>query len=272
MFKMLAAALMVPAFAVASELPDLNGLRGIDVTGMVQVDEPIVPSVLTGGKIVGGVEAQKGEFPFIVSLQASSHFCGGSLIKKDWVLTAAHCVEGGYLKSIVIGLHNQLDAGAAERFTPAKVITHPGYNTDTMANDFALIKLSGESRYSPVKLNKNEIAGPAGFTTAGWGTTSEGAWSGSNLLMKVDVPFVSAGKCDGAYPGKIDGSMICAGFEEGGKDSCQGDSGGPLVMGSGSSRSLVGVVSWGYGCARPNKYGVYAKVNHVIGWIESNTK
>ena len=272
MFKALAIAFFVPSVAVAAELPDLSAVRGVDVPAMTESAELPVPGSFVGGKIVGGVEAQKGEFPFIVSLQASSHFCGGSLIKKDWVLTAAHCVEGGYLKSILVGLHSQRETQNAERFTPVKVVTHPNWDTNTMAYDFALIKLSGESSYAPVKLNKNEISGSANFTTAGWGTTSEGAWSGSSVLMKVNVPFVSQDKCDSAYPGSITDQMICAGFEQGGKDSCQGDSGGPLVMGSGYNRTLAGVVSWGEGCARPNKYGVYAKVNHVIDWIESNTK
>lgn len=276
MLKTLAAMLLVPMTASAAQLPDLSALRGVDVASLTEAAVLPAPSPVpffsNGEKIVGGSEASRGEFPFIVSLQASGHFCGGSLIKKNWVLTAAHCVEGGYLKSILIGLHNQRETEGAESFTPAEVIVHPKWDTNNMLYDFALVKLSGDSAYPPVALNRREVSGPAGFAVAGWGTTSEGAWSGSNLLMKVNVPFVDAKTCDGAYPGKIDGSMICAGYPEGGKDSCQGDSGGPLVMGSGSGRSLVGVVSWGHGCARPNKYGVYAKVSAVTGWIDSVTR
>ncbi len=223
-------------------------------------------------KIVGGVEATKGEFPFIVSLRSSwgSHFCGGSLIKKNWVLTAAHCVDGGYLKGITIGLHNQADTVGIEKFTPVQVIKHPGWNSNTMENDFALVKLSGDSKFAPIALNSAEITSKVDFVTAGWGTTSEGGSLAKNL-MKVTVPFVDHETCLKAYP-DVTESMICAGYPQGGKDSCQGDSGGPLVVGTGSNMKLAGVVSWGEGCARPNKYGVYAKVNYALKWINETAK
>lgn len=131
--------------------------------------------------------------------------------------------------------------------------------------------MDGESKFTPIKLNRNELSGKVNLTTAGWGRTSEGG-SSSDALLKVEVPFVSANKCSASYPNQITDRMICAGFDEGGKDSCQGDSGGPLVKGNGSSRVLVGVVSWGEGCARPGKYGVYSKVSSVIDWINSVTK
>jgi len=222
-------------------------------------------------KIVGGVQAAKGEFPFLVSLRTSwgSHFCGGSLIKKNWVLTAAHCVEGGYLKGVAVGLLNQADTEGVEKFTVLEIIKHPGWDTNTMDNDFALVKLSGDSKYAPITLNAKELSGGE-FVTAGWGTTSEGG-SVSKNLMKVSVPFVTPAACSAAYDGVTD-SMICAGYPKGGKDSCQGDSGGPLMIGSGSSRVLAGVVSWGEGCARPNKPGVYAKVNGALEWINGTAK
>jgi len=221
-------------------------------------------------RIVGGVEAAKGEFPFIVSLQGSyfGHFCGGSLIKKNWVLTAAHCVEGGYLKNVVTGLINLKQTEGTEKFTVAQIIKHPKWDKNNMDYDFALVKLSGDSKFTPVALNSQEVAGGAGLVTTGWGTTSEGG-SISNALLKVAVPAVTKETCEVAYPGgQITDRMICAGYEEGGKDSCQGDSGGPLLVGS----SLAGVVSWGEGCARPKKYGVYAKVNSEVAWINETAK
>jgi len=282
MIKMIAtlvlALAMVPANAanISFDAPGrsmLPAITNIDIPARpALVPEAVNPfERFSAEKIVGGVQATKGEFPFIVSLKSSygSHFCGGSLIKKNWVLTAAHCVEGGYLKGVTIGLHNQADTVGVEKFTVLEIIKNPGWDTNTMDNDFALVKLSGDSKFAPIALNTKEISN-ADFVTAGWGTTSEGGGV-SKILMKVSVPFVSKEVCSAAYEGITD-SMLCAGYKEGGKDSCQGDSGGPLIVGSGSNMALAGVVSWGEGCARPNKYGVYSKVNGALDWINKTAK
>ncbi len=226
-------------------------------------------------KIVGGVEAGQGEFPFIVSLQNGSHFCGGSLIKKNWVLTAGHCAnESDAPARIVIGLQDQRDQSKAEVFTAEKVIRNPGYDYGKTDYDFTLIKLSGDSKYEPIALNSDDFkdSSEVMFTTAGWGVTHEGDWDLPDLLQKVDVPFVNNTKCAAAYPDQITDRMICAGYDQGGKDSCQGDSGGPLLMKKDGKNVLVGVVSWGEGCARSNKYGVYSKVSSVLQWINETTK
>ncbi len=224
-------------------------------------------------KIVGGVEAAVGEFPFIVSLQSSSHFCGGSLIAKNWVLTAAHCARGGTISKVVIGLHNQKDLKSTETFTAKRIIVHPKYDANKMSNDFALVELNGNSTYKPVALNASEIvigSDEIMTTVAGWGTLKEGSYSLPNLLQKVDVPLVSNTTCNVSYKNGIDDTMICAGYAKGGKDSCQGDSGGPLVTtDANGDRFLIGVVSWGQGCARAAYYGVYSKVNVAVPWIAS---
>jgi len=223
-------------------------------------------------KIVGGEEAVRGEYPFLVSLQGAggSHFCGGALIRKDWVITAHHCVEYANPASIVIGLHDRRSMEGTESFRPAQVISHPKGDTNDMTHDFALIRLDGESKFEPIALNRAEITEAVDFVTAGWGATRQGG-SLAQLLQKVTVPFVSPEVCGapGAYPGRLDPSMICAGYAAGGKDSCQGDSGGPLIVGFGSERKLVGVVSWGEGCARPNKYGIYGKISSVMDWVDT---
>jgi trypsin len=226
------------------------------------------------GLIVGGEEAKRGEFPFIVSLQSGSHFCGGSLISDEWVLTAAHCVGGSGFK-VVVGLHNLKESEGSQTFQTARVIPHPQYNRSTMDYDYALVKLNAKTSFQPVSINETEISVPSSDTTidsvtAGWGYLKEGAWRLSDILQKVTVPLVSTEDCNKSYDGDITERMICAGLVEGGKDSCQGDSGGPLLVHDyvRDQPVLAGVVSWGIGCARPEKFGVYSKVNAVTEWIK----
>jgi trypsin len=232
--------------------------------------------------IVGGVEATRGEFPFQVSLQSStgSHFCGGSLIKEDWVLTAAHCVSSWNMKNkIVIGLHDQKDKSGTETFSTKKYLANPSFNRGTLDYDYALIQLNGKSKFKPIALNDKEIpisddVVVMNVWTSGWGTINEGSYALPQFLNKVEVPLVSTMRCNAkeSYDGSITDRMVCAGLKEGGKDSCQGDSGGPLFVQDGGDFLLIGVVSWGEGCARPNKYGVYSKVNAAYEWIQSSIK
>lgn len=229
-------------------------------------------------EIVGGTDAVKGEFPFQVSIQknGTSHFCGGSLIKPNWVLTAAHCVAGWSANNkVIVGLHDRNDKVGTESFSVTKVISHPQYDSQKYDYDFALLQLSGDSKFAPIELNSAEIVVPENdekimVWTSGWGTTREGSFSLPRILQKVEVPLVTPKACNSstAYNGQVSDRMLCAGLEQGGKDSCQGDSGGPLfVQRTDGAPLLVGVVSWGEGCARANKYGVYSKVNNQIDWI-----
>lgn len=228
-------------------------------------------------QIVGGKDAIYRELPFIVSLhdKHDGHFCGGSLIKKNWILTAAHCADDTSIDSVYIGLHEQADTKNVERFSPKKVIVHPKYNLRTMEYDFALIQIAEESTFEPISLNTKKIEIPDSddeqimMTVAGWGILDENSYEISNILQKVTVPLVSHEVCNIAYEDVITENMICAGYMGGGKDSCQSDSGGPLVgKDSNGQNILVGVVSWGEGCGRRGFPGVYGDVTSIADWIK----
>ena len=167
--------------------------------------------------------------------------------------------------------------GTEQTINVAKIITHENYSKPvTYAHDIALIKLAQPailgrgvgvvclSNSSNVLLTGSP--NQKGCWITGWGTLSAGGKK-PNVLQQASVPLVSNGNCSLAYPGKIDNSMLCAGLDEGGVDTCQGDSGGPLVCEINGRWYLEAVTSWGYGCAAPRKYGVYARVGSVRSWI-----
>ena len=146
----------------------------------------------------------------------------------------------------------------------------------TLDNDVALVELDTAVSYSPIDSLDDEstaVSLPGELATvAGWGTTSSGGL-GSGIALQVQVPIVSNVTCAANYPTEtITAGMICAGFAEGGRDSCQGDSGGPLFGAPvGETKPiLLGVVSWGYGCAVAGYPGVYARVSHYRAWIQAS--
>ena len=111
------------------------------------------------------------------------------------------------------------------------------------------------------------------FVVTGWGATTEGGSKVRDLRFIDNLPFVTRTDCNAplSYNGAITENMICAGVRSGGVDSCQGDSGGPLTFETGTAPKLAGVVSWGEGCARPNKVGVYTRVANYVDWVRACT-
>ncbi|XP_072281047.1 anionic trypsin-2-like [Pyxicephalus adspersus] len=214
-------------------------------------------------KIVGGYTCH---VPYQVSLNSGYHFCGGSLINAEWVVSAAHCYKSRI--EVRIGEYDIRAVDGTEQFIQsAKVIRHQRYNSYTIDNDIMLIKLSAPAQLNevvqPIPLPSQCVPDGTTCLVSGWGNTMNTA-SDPDLLQCVNVPVVSAEDCLKSYPGQITENMICLGFPEGGKDSCQGDSGGPVV----ANGELQGVVSWGRGCALPGYPGVYTKACNYVSWIE----
>jgi len=241
-------------------------------------------------KIVGGEEVTDiDRFPWLTLLIIDGSMCGGSLIgpkdsKSGWVISAAHCFQGVNKKNIYV-FYRRLDRNKgwkdekAIRKQVRKIYNHPRYNSQTLFHDMTLLKLKGKitQHQTNVKLPFDlESVNFDGQTVriAGWGTTASGG-SVSPKMKTAEVPLVTNTQCK-AWLGE---SMvhkkwnICAGFEIGGTDACQGDSGGPLFIEQNADTVVViGVVSWGFGCAGAQKPGVYASIKHEKGWIMKKTK
>jgi len=246
-------------------------------------------------RIVGGVESEVNEWPWQVAMVwkgSSGAFCGGMVISDQWVLTASHCVDGTAASSIqvLLGEHDYYDNNESNmvRAGISKIIMHEDYNSQTTDYDFALLKLKTKIDWTatphirPVCLpsaDAGDFTGDTAYVT-GWGTLASGG-STSNVLREVDVEVISNSQCKNAYGSSISARMLCAitAGGQGGKDACQGDSGGPLVSSgtgdgvtAGQNYDLVGVVSWGAGCADKDYPGVYARVTDQVAWIQSKSK
>ncbi|MBU2708133.1 serine protease [Zooshikella marina] len=226
-------------------------------------------------QIVGGVDAIRGEFPFMASLQIynGSHFCGGSVVSRRFILTAAHCVANYSIHSIVVGKHFKYSNQGTTVIRVKRQIVHPQYDDYYTYNDVALLELTSDipTQFTSLSLANEAItslyANEGMYTTViGWGDTK--GTGNQNILQKVNIPITSKRKCRNV--GGID-SNICAGLPEGGKDSCQGDSGGPLFVKNNDTVYQVGIVSFGSGCALPNRPGVYARIANFKPWIEQYT-
>ncbi|XP_037687120.1 plasma kallikrein [Choloepus didactylus] len=253
---------------------------------LCKIEEGSVCSTKTDTRIVGGSDSSWGEWPWQVSLQVKlhtqSHLCGGSIIGRQWVLTAAHCFDGYLWPNvwrIYGGLLNLSEITKETAFSRIKeIIIHQQYTVSEGGNDIALIKLEAPLNYTesqkpiclPSKGDINTIYTNCWIT--GWGYTKENGTI-QNILQKANIPLVPNEECQTKYTKyEITKRMICAGYKEGGTDACKGDSGGPLVCKHNEIWQLVGITSWGEGCARREKPGVYTKIAEYVDWILEKTQ
>ncbi|RYN41176.1 hypothetical protein AA0113_g6731 [Alternaria arborescens] len=263
--KSILAALAVPALVYGAAIPQEQELPEFNW------DE----SSPDTSDIVGGVAASQGDFLPIVSVQLAGlgHLCGGTLLNANTVVSAAHCYFGRTTASFSIraGSLNRGSGGTVSTVTSIRL--HPSYNDNTSDNDIAILKLStpvatsSTIGYATLAASGSDPAAGSTATVLGWGDTTDGG-SSSTTLRKVSVPIVSRATCRNNYSvSAVTDRMFCAGVPQGGKDSCQGDSGGPIIS---SSKQLIGIVSWGNGCALPGQPGVYARVGALTSFITSN--
>ncbi|MGK4905759.1 S1 family peptidase [Streptomyces sp. PHES57] len=217
--------------------------------------------------VVGGTRAQQGQFPFMVRLSMG---CGGSLLTQDVVLTAAHCVDGSGPDTSITATAGVVDLRdpAAVKVRSTEVVQAPGY--DGQGKDWALIKLAKPIDQPTLAIAKDDTYNKGDFTIAGWGADREGG-AQQRYLLTAQVPYVDDATCKSAYPDLVEGEELCAGrMDTGGVDTCQGDSGGPMFRKDDAGQWVqVGIVSWGDGCARPGKPGVYTEVSTFASDIQA---
>lgn len=242
-------------------------------------------------RVVGGESVSIDNYPWQASLQLSGgHFCGASVIHPNWALTAAHCISG-FDRSGSYDLRNEFKASGKARILLgqtnwqdsrgsvgiSKVIVHQKWTGNAVGGyDVALLKLERPVDDSYViglastAFEGRYISEGVCSVVSGWGDQVQGANQGSKVLRAASIPILSTQNCANAFPRSDVSKLICAGYAKGGVDSCQGDSGGPLVVDSPvAGRVLIGVVSFGEGCAQAGKPGAYARVSSFIEWIKN---
>ncbi|KAA0202186.1 hypothetical protein HAZT_HAZT007185 [Hyalella azteca] len=250
-------------------------------------------SLRPSGRIIGGSSVPYGAYPWMANMELkygreTHHHCGGAIIGPHHILTAAHCLVGFKPSEFVIKVgddHRSSIDDNEQTFEVEGWIVHPKFQEGgTYANDVAVIRLKGEQGITS-SAAVSAACLPTRLTpythgtwcyVSGWGVTNAADYENKpDSLQAASVPLLAAEVCQGeAVLGKMQfgPGMVCAGYLQGTVDSCGGDSGGPLVCEVNGSFNVLGIVSWGSSCAKPNKPGVYTKVQYYIDWINESVE
>lgn len=274
----------VQVSAVANSLADNDSQRPSD---RLYCGKPSPASHQRVRRVIGGTEATAHAWPWqVLILNGSSLYCSGSILSPTWLITAAHCVDKTYNMVIYVGKHSLSETSKHEqKLEIEKNYSHQNYKRGNSEfpgdNDIALIKLKRPIQFTPyvhaicLPDQHTHFAPHKECTLSGWGVTNVTTRVTSDTLRQVKLPLVPQKVCNSneSYGGRINRRYFCAGVREGGKDGCFKDSGGPLGCGNAENTwYLAGMVSWGDGCAKPNKYGVFLNITEMIGFITASVK
>lgn len=284
---------LVLALAVvsASAAANLHAQGLNDSSAANQGADAIVSDLSLTARILGGGNAEVGEWPSMVAIVISGNFpledrffCGGTVVAERWIMTAAHCMFDPFGTAtqadsirVVAGINDLQDENAVETLV-TNIFIHPQYdsNGSTLQNDIALLEL-GTALSAPATVlfdGDPETYNDTMAFIAGWGATTTDSSSSSQyptLLQDASVPLVPLAQCNlpESYQGTIASTQVCAGFRQGGIDSCVGDSGGPLYIVENGQQVQVGITSFGNGCGLANFYGVYTNVSAFRPWMSN---
>ncbi|KAF0292427.1 Proclotting enzyme [Amphibalanus amphitrite] len=263
------------------------------------LNSEICGKVLQNTRIIGGDLAKEKAYPWlgaVASSIGSTPFCGAAIINERFLITAAHCVRRREPKrvSVLVKKWKRFLDSSELRLRLENITIHPEYNDTTQFNDIAILKTrrsmadlfsEPDGRVRPVCLPTARCSGadparPACYagqraSVAGWGISNTALYSSPSALLHVQLPILENAACRASYHHifRITDRMLCAGVDKGGRDTCQGDSGGPLaVTNEDGVFTMVGVVSFGKGCAEPGSPGVYTRVSEYLDWIIETTR
>lgn len=284
-------------FEDLTKLKELITAKGIDYSECgIAGDTQMRNDDRNNFRIVGGREAKPGAWPWQAAVYVKGQFrCGGALIKENWVLTVAHCFfHDGKVEPrdvlVVMGEHERfLEEGREQNKRANKLILHPNASLANLGDDLALIRLKHEVKLSPFvrtvclpqPTDVFYVRPGKSCVITGWGSSrrvspDDLAGPPNAVLQQIQLKFASHKDCreNATNAAAINEKVVCAGNSSGERDACKGDSGSPLVVrrSTDDSWAVVGLSSWGQGCATRGKFGVYTQLKTHMRWIQRRIK